>query len=126
MSSFDDIGVAMIPSGYKKDKLYSVLPNDGNGDFDFSRSSSATRVNSEGLIETPSVLGSEEVTNGGFDTNSDWALRRAVIEDGVAKFQESVGTYAFVRQDTGFIGQAKVTYTISFNNTSNTTIQLRD
>ena len=52
MSSFDDIGVAMIPSGYKEDKLYSVLPNSGDGDFDFSRSSSATRVNSEGLIET--------------------------------------------------------------------------
>ena len=51
MSSFDDIGVAMIPSGYKEDKLYSVLPNDGDGDFDFSRATSATRVNSQGLIE---------------------------------------------------------------------------
>ena len=34
MSSFDDIGVAMIPSGYKEGKLYSVLPNSGDGDFD--------------------------------------------------------------------------------------------
>ena len=51
MSSFDDIGLAMIPSGYKEGKLYSVLPNSGDGDFDFSRSTTATRVNSEGLIE---------------------------------------------------------------------------
>ena len=51
MSSFDDIGVAMIPSGYKEGKLYSVLPNSGDGDFDFSRSTTATRVNSQGLIE---------------------------------------------------------------------------
>lgn len=44
--------LAMIPSGYKATKLYSVLPTDGTGDFDSSRASSATRVNSEGLIET--------------------------------------------------------------------------
>ena len=72
MSTFDDIGVAMIPSGYKEDKLYSVLPNSGDGDFDFSRSSSATRVNSQGLIETVQILGSELVTNGTFDTDSNW------------------------------------------------------
>ena len=33
-------------------KLYSVLPSSGVGDFDFSRSGSATRINSQGLIET--------------------------------------------------------------------------
>jgi hypothetical protein len=48
--------IAMIPSGYKASKLYSVLPTDGTGDFTFSRagalpSYNATRVNSEGLIE---------------------------------------------------------------------------
>ena len=52
MSIFDDIGVAMIPSGYKAGKLYSVLPNNGNGDFDFTRATSATRINSKGLIES--------------------------------------------------------------------------
>jgi hypothetical protein len=43
--------IAMIPSGYKASKVYSVLPNDGAGDLTFSRASLATRVNSEGLIE---------------------------------------------------------------------------
>jgi hypothetical protein len=48
--------LALIPSGYKASKLYSVLPTDGTGDFTFSRagalpSYNATRVNSEGLIE---------------------------------------------------------------------------
>jgi len=41
-------------------------------DFTFSRSTSGTRVNSSGLIETANVLSSELVTNGGFDTDSDW------------------------------------------------------
>ena len=33
-------------------KLYSVLPANGVGDFNFSRVSSATRINKDGLIET--------------------------------------------------------------------------
>ena len=43
--------IAMIPSGYKASKLYSVLPTDGTGDFTTSRASVATRVNENGLIE---------------------------------------------------------------------------
>jgi len=44
--------LALIPSGVKANKVYSVLPSDGVGDFDFSRSGSATRINKDGLIET--------------------------------------------------------------------------
>ena len=47
--------LALLPSGYKASKVYSVLPTDGTGDFDFTRSGSATRVNSEGLIELVST-----------------------------------------------------------------------
>ncbi len=43
--------LALIPSGVKASKVYSVLPINGSGDFDFTRSGNATRVNSEGLIE---------------------------------------------------------------------------
>ncbi len=43
--------LAMIPSGYKDGKVYSVLPTNGDGDFTFSRGSNATRVNKDGLIE---------------------------------------------------------------------------
>jgi len=55
MSKYDKAGLAMIPSGYKASKVYSVIPNSTDGDFDFSRSGSATRVNKDGLIE---VVGS--------------------------------------------------------------------
>ena len=44
--------LALIPSGYKSGKVYSILPTDGVGDFDFSRNAPATRVDSDGLIET--------------------------------------------------------------------------
>ena len=44
--------LALIPSAYKASKVYSVLPNNGDGDFTFSRTGTATRVNKDGLIET--------------------------------------------------------------------------
>jgi len=52
MSKYDNAGLAMIPSGYKASKVYSVIPNTADGDFDFSRASTATRVNKDGLIES--------------------------------------------------------------------------
>jgi len=44
--------LAMIPSGVKAGKLYSIMPEDGVGDFSATRNSTATRVNKDGLIET--------------------------------------------------------------------------
>jgi hypothetical protein len=43
--------LVLIPSGYKEDVVYSEIPTNGNGDLSFTRASSATRVNSAGLIE---------------------------------------------------------------------------
>ena len=42
--------LALIPAAQGSD-LYSVLPSSGVVDFDFSRSGTATRINSQGLIE---------------------------------------------------------------------------
>lgn len=52
MSVKDNASIALIPSGYKSVKLYSVIPDSGNGDFTHSRGSTATRVAASGLIET--------------------------------------------------------------------------
>ena len=52
MSKYDKASLVHIPSGYKSGTLYNVLPNDADGDFDFFRGSTATRVNKDGLIET--------------------------------------------------------------------------
>jgi hypothetical protein len=46
--------LALIPSGYQggsTPKVYSILPNDGSGDFTFDRDTVATRVRKDGLIE---------------------------------------------------------------------------
>ena len=43
--------LALIPSGYKEELVYSVLPNDATGNFQFDRTGSATRVREDDLIE---------------------------------------------------------------------------
>ena len=52
MSLADDAKLLLIPTGYKTSKIYSVFPTDGDGDFDYTRSGDASRVNPGGLIET--------------------------------------------------------------------------
>ncbi len=94
-----------IPSAVSDSKLHSVLPNNGKGDFQFDRSTGATRINRDGLIEEVgyfsselvqngnfSELGNEELTNGDFATDSDWSKGAGwVIMNGYA---ESDGTNA--------------------------------
>jgi len=54
MSLYQKASLVQIPSGYKAadDKLYSVVPNNGDGDFTVTVAAGATRVNKDGLIES--------------------------------------------------------------------------
>ena len=54
MSIYQKASLVQIPSGYKAstDKLYSVVPSNGDGDFTVDSSPLATRVNKDGLIES--------------------------------------------------------------------------
>jgi hypothetical protein len=56
MSLYDDASLIMFPSGYKEDKIYSLKPTDGSGDLTFTRASTATRVNADGLIEGSELI----------------------------------------------------------------------
>lgn len=51
MSTYDKASLVLIPSGTKEGVVFSQKPTNGDGDFTFTRASSATRVNSDGLIE---------------------------------------------------------------------------
>lgn len=51
MSLFDSASLVVTPNGIKEDKLYSIKPTDGSGDLVVTRATTATRVNSDGLIE---------------------------------------------------------------------------
>ena len=51
MSLLTDASLLVTPNAYKSGKLYSIIPSNGNGDFTVTRATTATRVNSAGLIE---------------------------------------------------------------------------
>jgi hypothetical protein len=91
--------LALIPTGYKAGKLYSVLPESGVGDFTVVRATEATRVNEEGLIETmganvprldysgggcPVLLTEPQSTNKIINSenllNGSWGKTNAVVE----------------------------------------------
>ena len=91
MSIYDKASLVLIPSGTKTSKVYSQVPTNGDGDFTFSRSTAATRVNASGNIEketqniflqsntfsTSWTLSAASITSGhsGYDgTNNAWEL----------------------------------------------------
>ena len=107
----DRASVVLTPTAYNNGEALCIKPDDGSGDFTFSRNSAATRVNAQGLVENVQILssnlvqngdfseegvqeisngsfsqeGSELVTNGNFDTDSNWAKGGgATISDGKA------------------------------------------
>jgi hypothetical protein len=47
----EQASLVLIPSGYKEDTVYSVIPSNGSGDMSFTRASDGTRINSDGLVE---------------------------------------------------------------------------
>jgi len=55
MSLFDDASLVTTPNGYKASKLYSIKPTSGLGDMTVVRATTATRVNSAGLIESVAI-----------------------------------------------------------------------
>jgi hypothetical protein len=55
MSLLDKASLIVTPNAYKESKLYSVVPSSGAGDMNVVRATTATRVNSAGLIESVAV-----------------------------------------------------------------------
>ena len=98
-----------------------------DADFDFTRGTAATRVNSQGLIEDVQILsgelvqngdfeqiGSELVTNGDFATDSDWTLESGwSISNGklLGTLSNSTNAYQAEVLEAGRIYQ--ITYEIS-------------
>ena len=105
MSIYDKASLVLIPSGTKTSKVYSQKPVNGDGDFTFSRSTAATRVNADGNIEkeTSNLL----LQSNTFDTT--WTLNSASVTGGQSgydgssdawKLQSNGGNYCRVNQST--------------------------
>ena len=134
----DKASILLTPTAYNDGSMLSIKPENGDGDFTFSRSSAATRVNAQGLVENVQIIsselvsngnfsqigteevsngnfsqeGSELVTNGDFATDSDWTLTQAIISNGSASFATTDGSFAGIRQTVFSVGK---TYLISLD-----------
>jgi len=50
MSLLTQASLVLTPNAYKANKLYSIIPSSGSGDMVTTRATTATRVNSSGVI----------------------------------------------------------------------------
>lgn len=113
-SIYDKSSLVLIPSGTKTSKVYSQKPTNGDGDFDFTRSTAATRIAANGNIEketqnlllqsnsfdttwtssatNASVTGGQSDPNGGSsawlvtESNDGGSIRQSVSVSGVLTF----------------------------------------
>ena len=85
----DKSSILLTPTAYENGKILSVKPNTSVGDFDFTRNSSATRVNSQGLIEDMQILSGDLVSNGDFSVDgivnsSSYTLGWYSVDSGIS------------------------------------------
>lgn len=55
MSLLNKASLVLTPNAVKENKLYSIIPTNGDGDMSVVRATAATRVNSLGLIQNVSI-----------------------------------------------------------------------
>ena len=116
MSTYDDASLVLVPSGYKNGVVFSQKPMDANGQLTFTRASSATRVDSNGLIEK--VRTNLVLQSNSFDTT--WTLSSSTtLTSGQAGYDGTNNAWLLKRSDTSArfvsqnITQAASTYTFS-------------
>ena len=97
-NALEAASLIMVPSGYENGTLASVKPNDGTGDFTFSRGSnlSATRINEQGYIEK----GYENLLEQS-NTFSDaaWVKNRLSVTSGQAGYDGTNDAWLLDRDD---------------------------
>ena len=120
MSLLDTASLLLTPNAYKEGKLYSVIPSDGSGDFTFTRATTATRVNSDGLVElVPYNLlqRSEEFenaiwtkVNSSVTANAETAPNGTLTADKMVSISANTGSK---RVEQTFSAVSGTTYTVS-------------
>jgi len=98
MSTYTDASLIYYPSGYKASKAYSLKPTDGSGDLTFTRASTATRVNEQGLIEgvrTNLILQSNT-----FDTT--WTNTSTTLTSGQSGYDGTNNAWLLTKPATSF------------------------
>jgi hypothetical protein len=99
MSLLDTASLIVTPNGYKEGKLYSVIPSDGSGDLSVTRATTATRVNSAGLVE---LVPYNLFTYSSSFSNAAWGKINASVTGGQSGYDGT--TNAFLLSDNSANG----------------------
>ena len=100
MSLLDLASLVLAPTATKEGKVYSAIPDTGEGDMTFSRGSSATRVNSAGLIEKE--RGNLLLQSNTFNTT--WTQVRADFTSGQSGYDGSSDAWQVECNANGYSG----------------------
>jgi hypothetical protein len=112
MSTYDKASLVLIPSGTKEGVVFSQKPTNGDGDFTFTRASSATRVNSDGLIEkeTQNLLQQSNT----FDSGS-WTAQNISVTSGQSGYDGSNDAYKLTPNTSNAAHRILQTFTAAGN-----------
>ena len=134
MSLLDTASLIVTPNGYKAGTLFSVIPNTTLGDMDVVRATTATRVNSAGLIESvasnvprldysngtcPSILVEPQRTNIILQSENlatTWTSFRSIVTTNVTTSPSGINNADKVAQQSGNNDAGGVYQTISVTN----------
>ena len=105
----DKASILLTPTAHNDGSMLSVKPENGDGDFTFSRSSAATRVNAQGLVENVQIIsselvsngnfsqiGTEEVSNGNFSQEGSELITNGDFSNGLTNWSVNGGSYATI------------------------------
>ena len=137
--SIETASIVITPNAYKASKLYALKPTDGSGDLTVVRATTATRVNSSGVIEEvlanvprldytgggcPSILVEPQRTNLAlrseeFDNASFWTLSNSgsisvntdVAPDGTTTADRLIAGANFSQLQGSIVGTIDTAYT---------------
>lgn len=99
MTLIEQASLVLIPSGYKEDTVYSVVPSNGSGDMSFTRASDGTRINSAGLVEVcPWNLFQQSET---FE-NASWTKNNISVATGIGTTPEGLPYRILTNTVNGF------------------------
>ena len=123
MSLLTQASLVVTPSAYKEGKLYSVIPSDGSGDMSVVRATTATRVNSAGLVE---LVPYNLFTYSSSFSNAAWAKINATVTSGQSGYDGTNNAFLITDNSTNgvhLIGQTPIVsgqHTVSIYAKANT------
>jgi hypothetical protein len=113
MSLFDSASLVVTPNGVKEGKLYSIKPSDGSGDLSVTRATTATRVNSAGLVE---VVPKNLATYSNTFSNSAWQKQNVTITENYGISPDGTQNASLIQDSVGTSTQYRISQSIASNN----------